>query len=65
MIVRRELPSDADAVRALFATVSSADLLDQLRASADWLPTLSLVTLGAEGKVVGHIGAAPTSSSAR
>ncbi|MGH2602618.1 MAG: GNAT family N-acetyltransferase, partial [Dehalococcoidia bacterium] len=58
MIVRREIPSDHDAVRALFATVYSPDLIDGLRASDSWLPALAFVALGTEGEVVGHVGAA-------
>jgi len=58
MIVRREAPSDHDAVRALFAAVMSAELIDRLRASDTWVPALSFVALGNDGEVVGHVGAA-------
>ena len=58
MIVRRETPSDHGAVRALFATVSSPELIDGLRASDAWLPALSFVALGTDGEVVGHVAAA-------
>jgi putative acetyltransferase len=57
MIVRREIPSDRGAVRALFASVSSPDLIDGLRAST-WLPALSFVALGTNGQVAGHVAAA-------
>jgi putative acetyltransferase len=55
MIVRRELPSDHDAVRALFGAVYSPDLIDGLRASDTWLPAFSFVAVGDDGEVVGHI----------
>ena len=58
MIVRREIPADHGAVRALFATVSSPDLIDALRASDAWLPALSFVALGTDGEVAGHVAAA-------
>ena len=48
MIVRRELPSDQEAVRVAFATVSSPELPDRLRASDAWLPAMSFVALGDE-----------------
>ncbi|MGH2384903.1 MAG: GNAT family N-acetyltransferase [Candidatus Limnocylindria bacterium] len=55
MIVRREIPSDHEAVRAQVASVYSAELIDGLRASDTWLPALSFVALGGDGEVVGHI----------
>jgi putative acetyltransferase len=58
MIVRRETSSDGEAVRALVASVYSAEFIDGLRASETWLPALSFVALGGDGQVVGHIGAA-------
>jgi len=58
MIVRREIPADHGAVRALFATVYSPELIDGLRASETWLPALSFVALGSDGEVIGHVGAA-------
>jgi putative acetyltransferase len=57
MIVRRELASDHDAVRALVAAVYSPDLIDGLRASDAWLPELSFVALGTNGEIVGYVAA--------
>jgi len=57
MILRRELPADAEAVRALFSTVSSATFFDKLHANEAWLPALSFVALRGDGDVVGHIAA--------
>ena len=58
MIVRREIPSDHDPVRALVASVYSPELIDGLHANESWLPALSFVALGTNGEVLGHIGAA-------
>ncbi len=58
MIVRREVPGDHEAVRTLFAAVYSPGLLDALRASDAWLQALSLVALGEDGEVVGHVAGA-------
>lgn len=58
MIVRREVSSNGEAVRALVASVYSAELIDGLRASETWLPALSFVALDSDGQVVGHVGAA-------
>jgi putative acetyltransferase len=58
MIVRREIPSDHAAVRALVASVYSPELIDGLRASDSWLPAFSFVALGSDDEVVGHVGAA-------
>jgi putative acetyltransferase len=55
MIVRRELPGDHEAVRALFTAVYASGLLDALRHSDTWLPELSFVALGIDGEVVGHV----------
>lgn len=47
MIIRRERPADRETVRAVlvaaFETPMQADLVDRLRASAEWLPELALV----------------------
>jgi putative acetyltransferase len=58
MIVRREIPSDREAVRALVASVYSPELIDGLHASDTWLPALSFVALGSDSEVVGHVAAA-------
>ncbi len=55
MIVRRETRGDQAAVRTLFTSVSSPELLDRLRASDTWLPRLSFVALDNDGQIVGHI----------
>lgn len=57
MIVRRDTSGDQEAVRRLVGAVLSAVLLDGLRASDAWLPALSLVALGSDGEVVGHVAA--------
>lgn len=63
MIVRRELPSDVAAARAVQAAAfafggpdepAEARLLDELRADPGWLPHLSLVA-ELDGEVVGHV----------
>jgi putative acetyltransferase len=63
MIIRREQPGDEDAIRGVhrvaFATPDGdppveVKLVDDLRASDDWIPQLSLVALG-DGTVVGHV----------
>ncbi|MFJ8039392.1 GNAT family N-acetyltransferase [Kitasatospora sp. NPDC096147] len=56
---RPESPADADAVRtvnlAAFPTPGEADLVDALRADpAAWLDGLSLVTVDADDRPVGH-----------
>ena len=66
MLIRRETPSDADAIRAVttaaFAPAyPSADvppeagLVDELRAGPAWLPALSLVAAAPAGEVIGHV----------
>ena len=65
VLVRRELPGDVDAVRAVvvaaFAATEhgtaepvEAPLLDRLRACPAWLPPLSVVA-EVDGTVVGHV----------
>lgn len=58
VLIRRELPSDVDAIHAVhrgaFDTAVEADLVTALRADAGWLPALSLVA-EAGGTVVGHV----------
>jgi putative acetyltransferase len=75
MLVRRELAGDEEAIRAVTAAAfarpgedvpAEAPLVDWLRASTAWIPELSLVAVGPDGDVVGHVvcsrgtvGAAP------
>ena len=58
MFVRSELPGDRVDVRtvhtAAFGRSAEADLVDSLRASEGWLPSLSLVA-EQDGKLVGHV----------
>lgn len=63
MLLRRELPGDADAIRRVhtdaFASDSSAGpvepaLVEQLRADPGWIPQLSIVALD-RGEIVGHV----------
>jgi putative acetyltransferase len=69
VLIRRETPSDADAIRAVtsaaFASADQPDrtpvepgLIDELRAGRAWLPSLSLVAMGSDGgadEVIGHV----------
>ncbi|UYP18178.1 N-acetyltransferase [Rhodococcus sp. Z13] len=66
MLIRRELPADVDAIaavhRAAFApfTPPGAEpvepgLVAALRADTAWLPQLSFVAEGRDGRVVGHV----------
>jgi putative acetyltransferase len=64
MLIRRETPADADAIRAVTAAAFTrqgedlpveAPLVDWLRADAGWLPALSLVAAGPDGDVIGHV----------
>ncbi|MGS2616621.1 GNAT family N-acetyltransferase [Micromonospora sp. LZ34] len=66
MLIRRESPDDAAAVRAVhtaaFAKADQPDavpveatLVDALRADDGWLPPLSLVATDPDGQVVGHV----------
>lgn len=65
MLIRRELPDDADAIRAIHEaafgkpelgdhSVPEAQLVDELRADGDVVPELSLVA-EVDGKIVGHV----------
>lgn len=67
MLIRRERPSDLDAIRAVtsaaFAQVAPPQrdpvepgLIDELRVSPAWLPELSLVATEPDGGVVGPGG---------
>jgi len=66
MYVRRETADDAEQVRAVIAAAfarpgrpdavpAEVVLVDELRASDAWLPALSLVATGSDGRVVGHV----------
>jgi len=64
VLVRRETPGDAAAIRAVTAAAfarpgegiaGEAPLVDWLRASAAWIPELSLVAVDPGGDVVGHV----------
>lgn len=60
MLIRREIPADADVVRAIHTAAFDneppieAQLVDQLRLDDGWIPTLSLVALQND-EVVGHV----------
>ena len=57
--IRPELPVDLDQIHELhreaFRGAAEAELVDAIRASADFIPKLSLVAVAAEGSVLGHI----------
>jgi putative acetyltransferase len=64
MLIRRELPGDVEAIRAVIAaafdpqgaaTPVEVGLVDELRASDAWLPALSLVAIRPDGELVGHV----------
>lgn len=63
MLIRREGPHDAEAIRRVVDAVFSADdaptpesaLVEALRADEAWLPPLSLVALDPEGTIIGHV----------
>jgi putative acetyltransferase len=66
VLIRRETERDADVIRAIttaaFAParppnqiVPEARLIDELRASPAWIPTLSLVAVTPAGEVIGHV----------
>ncbi|MGA5322150.1 GNAT family N-acetyltransferase [Streptomyces seoulensis] len=64
MLIRREAPTDEPAVHAVttaaFAKPDTpvpveAGLVDQLRTCGAWLPELSMVAIGDEGEIVGHV----------
>jgi len=65
MLIQRETPDQADAIRAVTAAAFAqpetltepveAKLLDELRDTDAWLPALSLVAIGADDAVVGHV----------
>jgi putative acetyltransferase len=66
VLIRRETPADtaaiAEVTTAAFAspdrpgrTPPETGLIAMLRRSAAWLPTLSLVAIGPDGTVIGHV----------
>lgn len=64
MLVRRELAGDEASIRAVTAAAFArpgedvpveAPLVDWLRASAAWIPELSLVAVDPDGDVDGHV----------
>ena len=64
MLVRRELAGDEASIRAVTAAAFArpgedvpveAPLVDWLRASAAWIPELSLVAVDPDGDVAGHV----------
>ncbi len=57
MIIRRELPSDTEAIQALFSNVSSEVFFDKLHTDSSWLPALSFVVIDRDDDVVGHVAA--------
>jgi putative acetyltransferase len=67
MLIRREAPADAPVVHALTAAafrkpdrpagqvVPEAWLVDELRTCDAWIPALSMVAVGTDGDVIGHV----------
>jgi putative acetyltransferase len=66
VLIRREVPGDEDAIRAVTAAAFTrpghpagrppeATLVDDLRAGPAWLPPLSLVATGPGGDIIGHV----------
>lgn len=64
VLIRRETPADAPAVRAVTAAAFAGPetavpvevtLLDELRTCDAWLPELSFVALGDRNETVGHV----------
>lgn len=57
--IRPELPVDLDQIHELhrqaFRGPTEAELVDAIRAGADFLPELSLVAVAGDGSVLGHI----------
>lgn len=57
--IRPELPVDLDQIHELhreaFRGPTEAELVDAIRAGADFLPELSLVAVASDGSVLGHI----------
>jgi putative acetyltransferase len=64
VLIRRELPGDADVIRGVTeaaftrpgeAVPVEAPLVDWLRAGPEWIPELSLVALDPDGTIIGHV----------
>ena len=66
MLIRRERPADRSAVRAVIADAFKnpeapqavpveVGLVDALRASAEWIPQLSMVAKSDDGELVGYV----------
>ena len=66
MLIRREGPADAGAIRAITAAAFArrgtpgpappeVRLIDELRESEAWIPALSLVAVEPDGEVTGHV----------
>jgi len=66
MLIRRETPNDVGAIRRIVGAAfvrperpgrlpPEATLIEELRASNDWLPALSFVAVNSEGDVAGHV----------
>ena len=57
--IRPELPVDLDQIHELhreaFRGPAEAELVDAIRAGADFIPQLSLVAVASDGSVLGHI----------
>lgn len=57
--IRPELPVDLDQIhdlhREAFRGPTEAELVDAIRAGADFLPELSLVAVASDGSVLGHV----------
>lgn len=57
--IRPELPIDLDHIhelhRAAFAGPAEAELVDAIRSGPNFVPTLSLVAVTADGSILGHV----------
>ncbi|MGE5293141.1 MAG: GNAT family N-acetyltransferase [Micromonosporaceae bacterium] len=66
VLIKREAPADIEAIRGVIAAAFACEktpgqiplevaLVDELRASPAWLPELSLVAIGRDGDITGHV----------